>query len=162
MLAPILFVFGASNGAMDVAMNAHGVAVQENLRRPGHVVLSRRLERRDRTHRSRRHRLRPLRTGDRERRTLLFTAAGRIDSPGPSLAAAFTLGYTGFIVGPPVIGALSDQAGLPQTLALLILALITVSVLGGKPSAAAMRGRPPPQRLRPSRSSRDLAAGAGL
>ena len=76
---------------------------------------------------------------------LLFSAAGRVEPPGPSLAAAFTLGYTGFIVGPPVIGVLSDQAGLPQTLALLILALITVSVLGGKavgrsqerPSAAA-------------------------
>lgn len=76
---------------------------------------------------------------------LLFSAAGRIDPPGPSLAAAFTLGYTGFIVGPPVIGVLSDQAGLPQTLALLILALVIVSVLGGKavgrsherPSAAA-------------------------
>ena len=76
---------------------------------------------------------------------LLFSAAGRIDPPGPSLAAVFTLGYTGFIVGPPVIGALSDQAGLPQTLALLILALVAVSVLGGKavgrsherPSAAA-------------------------
>ena len=76
---------------------------------------------------------------------LLFTAAGQIDPPGSSLAAAFTLGYTGFIVGPPVIGLLSDQAGLPQTLALLILALVAVSVLGGKavgrtherPSAAA-------------------------
>ena len=63
---------------------------------------------------------------------LLFSAAGRIDPPGPSLAAAFTLGYTGFIVGPPVIGVLSDQTGLPQTLALLTLALVAVSVLGGK------------------------------
>jgi predicted MFS family arabinose efflux permease len=76
---------------------------------------------------------------------LLFSAAGGIDPPGPSLAAAFTLGYTGFIVGPPVIGLLSDQVGLPQTLALLILALVAVSVFGGKavggsherPSAAA-------------------------
>jgi predicted MFS family arabinose efflux permease len=76
---------------------------------------------------------------------LLFSAAGRIDPPGPSLAAAFTLGYTGFIVGPPVIGVVSDQAGLPLTLALLILALVAVTVLGGKavgrwdgrPSAAA-------------------------
>jgi MFS family permease len=63
---------------------------------------------------------------------LLFSAAGRVDPPGPSLAAAFTLGYTGFIVGPPVIGVLSDQTGLPQTLALLTLALVAVSVLGGK------------------------------
>jgi predicted MFS family arabinose efflux permease len=76
---------------------------------------------------------------------LLFSASGRIDPPGPSLAAAFTLGYTGFIVGPPVIGVLSDQIGLPQTLAFLIGALVAVSALGGKavgrsherPSAAA-------------------------
>jgi predicted MFS family arabinose efflux permease len=63
---------------------------------------------------------------------VLFSAAGRIDPPGPSLAAVFTLGYTGFIVGPPIIGVLSDHAGLPQTLALLMLALLTVTMLGGK------------------------------
>src|SRR4051812_5306221 len=34
MLAAILFLFGASNGAMDVSMNAHGVAIQERLARP--------------------------------------------------------------------------------------------------------------------------------
>jgi fucose permease len=63
---------------------------------------------------------------------LLFTAAGRIDPPGPSLAAAFTLGYTGFIIGPPVIGLLSDQGGLPRTLALLVLAAVTVTVFARK------------------------------
>lgn len=67
---------------------------------------------------------------------LLFTAAGRIDPPGPSLAAAFTLGYTGFIVGPPVIGLLSDQTGLPQTLALLVVALLAVTVLGRRAMGA--------------------------
>lgn len=72
---------------------------------------------------------------------LLFSAAGRIDPPGPSLAAAFTLGYTGFIVGPPVIGVLSDQTGLPQTLALLILALVAVSVVGGR-AVGERDGRP--------------------
>ena len=61
---------------------------------------------------------------------LLFSAAGRIHPPGPSLAAAFTLGYTGFVVGPPVIGLLSDQIGLSRTLALLVLAPVTVAVLG--------------------------------
>ena len=63
---------------------------------------------------------------------LLFSAAGRVNPPGPSLAAAFTLGYSGFIVGPPVIGVLSDQTGLPRTLGLLVLALVTVTVLGGR------------------------------
>jgi MFS family permease len=61
-----------------------------------------------------------------------LSAAGRIDPPGPSLAAAFTLGYTGFIVGPPVIGVLSDRTGLPHTLALLVLALVAVTALGGR------------------------------
>jgi predicted MFS family arabinose efflux permease len=63
---------------------------------------------------------------------LLFSAAGSIDPPGPSLAAAFTLGYTGFIVGPPVIGVLSDRIGLPRTLALLVLSLGAVTVVGGR------------------------------
>src|SRR4051794_7324222 len=34
MLGAILFVFGASNGAMDVSMNAHGVAVERELPTP--------------------------------------------------------------------------------------------------------------------------------
>jgi MFS family permease len=63
---------------------------------------------------------------------LLFSAAGRLQPPGPSLAAAFTLGYTGFIVGPPAIGIASDRIGLPQTLWLLVLAALTVAVLGGR------------------------------
>jgi len=68
---------------------------------------------------------------------LLFSAAGRLDPPGPSLAAAFTLGYTGFIVGPPVIGFVSDQIGLSRTLALLVFALVTVTALGGRATSGA-------------------------
>src|SRR3979409_730120 len=34
ILGAILFVFGAANGAMDVSMNAHGVAVERALRKP--------------------------------------------------------------------------------------------------------------------------------
>jgi MFS family permease len=67
---------------------------------------------------------------------LLFSAAGRLEPSSPSLAAAFTLGYTGFIVGPPVIGILSDQAGLPKTLVLLVFAAITVAALGGRAMAS--------------------------
>jgi predicted MFS family arabinose efflux permease len=67
---------------------------------------------------------------------LLFSAAGRFDPPGPSLAAVFTLGYSGFIVGPPVIGVLSDQIGLPRTLSLLVLAALAVTVLAGRATAA--------------------------
>jgi MFS family permease len=63
---------------------------------------------------------------------LLFSAAGRLDPPGPSLAATFTVGYTGFIVGPPVIGFLADHIGLPETLALLVAAALSVAALGGR------------------------------
>ena len=67
---------------------------------------------------------------------LLFSAAGRIEPSSPSLAAAFTLGYTGFIVGPPMIGILSDQVGLPKTFVLLMLAALTVAALGSRATAA--------------------------
>jgi MFS family permease len=70
---------------------------------------------------------------------LLFSAAGRIDPPGPSLAAAFTLGYTGFIVGPPFIGVLSDHTGLPQTLAVLLVAPVAVILLSGRAMGAGER-----------------------
>ena len=49
-----------------------------------------------------------------------------------TLAATFTIGYTGFIVGPPLIGLLADQVGLPKTLALLVIAALAVAALGGR------------------------------
>jgi predicted MFS family arabinose efflux permease len=72
---------------------------------------------------------------------LLFSAAGRLEPPGPSLAATFTLGYTGFIVGPPVIGIVSDQVGLPETLTLLVLAAVAVAALGGRATASVRADR---------------------
>jgi predicted MFS family arabinose efflux permease len=63
---------------------------------------------------------------------LLFSAAGRVPPAGPSLAAVFTVGYTGFIVGPPVIGFLADWIGLPQTLGLLCLSALTVTAFAGR------------------------------
>jgi predicted MFS family arabinose efflux permease len=74
---------------------------------------------------------------------LLFSAAGRLDPPGPSLAATFTVGYTGFIVGPPLIGLLADRVGLPKTLALLVLAALAVAVFGGRAAATKPTIGPP-------------------
>ena len=69
---------------------------------------------------------------------LLFSAAGRV--PGtdsaPALAAVFTMGYTGFIAGPPVIGILADLISLPAALALLCAAAGAVAVLGGRATHA--------------------------
>jgi hypothetical protein len=69
---------------------------------------------------------------------LLFSAAGRVRgmASAPALAAVFTMGYTGFIVGPPVIGVLADAIGLPVALALLCGAAGAVAVLGGRATQA--------------------------
>jgi predicted MFS family arabinose efflux permease len=72
---------------------------------------------------------------------ILFSAAGRHHPPGPSLAAVFTMGYTGFIVGPPMIGALGDAIGLPETLALLCVSALAVTTLGGRALKAPVPSR---------------------
>ncbi len=56
---------------------------------------------------------------------ILFGVAGRVheNGAGPGLATVTTLGYFGFLSGPPVIGALAAFAGLP-------LAFVTVVVFG--------------------------------
>ena len=63
---------------------------------------------------------------------LLFSAAGRVPPAGPSLAAVFTIGYLGFILGPPVIGVLADALTLTAALALVCAALVLVALLGGR------------------------------
>lgn len=58
----------------------------------------------------------------------ISVAAARGDmAPGHAIAAISTLGYTGFLVGPPTIGALADLTRLPLALGLLpLLALVIV------------------------------------
>jgi MFS family permease len=90
---------------------------------------------------------------------LLFSAAGRLEPPSPSLAAAFTLGYTGFIVGPPTIGILSDQVGLPRTFLVLIGAALTVAALGARATATKAGGRAPDPATRALAASSDAAGG---
>jgi len=63
---------------------------------------------------------------------LLFSVAGRLDPPGPSLAAVSTFGYAGFIAGPPLIGLLSDATSLPATLALVAVCALAVALLAGR------------------------------
>jgi hypothetical protein len=70
---------------------------------------------------------------------VLFSAAGRVPPAAPSLAAVFTLGYTGFIVGPPVIGFLADAIGLPAALAVICAGAAGASALGGRATAAGDR-----------------------
>lgn len=54
---------------------------------------------------------------------ILFSASGRVSgmTPGRALAAVATTGYLGFLAGPPVIGWMSEWAGMRWALALLAL-----------------------------------------
>jgi predicted MFS family arabinose efflux permease len=72
---------------------------------------------------------------------LLFSAAGRVRPSGPSLAAVFTLGYMGFIVGPPLIGFVADATSLPIALSMLCAAALTVTLFGGRAAEHEMPAR---------------------
>jgi MFS family permease len=55
----------------------------------------------------------------------VFRAAAETGESGPSIAAVSTMGYTGFLAGPPLIGGLAELTSLPTALALLpVLALM--------------------------------------
>ena len=60
----------------------------------------------------------------------ISVAAARGDmAPGNAIAAIATLGYTGFLVGPPTIGALADLTRLPLALGLLPLLALMIALL---------------------------------
>lgn len=57
-------------------------------------------------------------------------------SPSTAVAAVATLGYSGFLIGPPIIGLLADQIGLPLALG-VVVALVAATL----PLAWAAMGR---------------------
>jgi MFS family permease len=63
---------------------------------------------------------------------VIFGAAGRVDErgAGPGLATVSTLGYFGFLSGPPVIGLVAAAAGLPVAFASVILFGAIIATLG--------------------------------
>jgi MFS family permease len=78
----------------------------------------------------------------------LFARAGRMAQPGRRGAAIATLtvfGYTGFLVGPVIVGLLSEAAGLRVAIACLgvlaiVLAIGGQLVLGGRRTAGFEEG----------------------
>jgi MFS family permease len=74
---------------------------------------------------------------------LLFSAAGRVPPAGSSMSAVFTIGYMGFLVGPPLIGFLADAIGLPGALAVLVGFAAAVALLGGRAAGVEAAGRDP-------------------
>jgi hypothetical protein len=64
---------------------------------------------------------------------VLFSAGGRVPGvhPGTGIAAVATAGYSGFLVGPPVIGLAAELIGLPNALGLVVVALTLVALGAG-------------------------------
>jgi hypothetical protein len=63
---------------------------------------------------------------------ILFGVAGRPheNGAGPGLATVTTLGYFGFLSGPPVIGALAAFAGLPLAFGMVVVFGTIIASLG--------------------------------
>ncbi len=85
---------------------------------------------------------------------VLFRAAGRDRDAAGSIALVSTVGYLGFLAGPPAIGLLSGAFGLPA--ALLAVAAAGVAIWLGSPIA---RGEGVSDRPRPARPNTARAAG---
>jgi len=61
------------------------------------------------------------------------------DRPADAIAAVTTIGYGGFLVGPPLIGLLADQVGLGR--ALLVLCLLAGGIAALAPAVRSRRPR---------------------
>jgi hypothetical protein len=61
--------------------------------------------------------------------------------PSAAIAAVCTVGYCGFLIGPPAIGGLAELIGLPGALGLVALLCALIAALGGRaPLRAAASG----------------------
>jgi MFS family permease len=64
---------------------------------------------------------------------LVFSAAGRIPGvqPGVALASVATLGYLGFLAGPPAIGLIAEAASLRASFAVVAGLALVITLLAG-------------------------------
>ena len=62
---------------------------------------------------------------------VIFRSAGKEHDPGGAIAAVSTLGYLGFLAGPPMIGLLSEALGLPVALLVVVAFGLTVALGSG-------------------------------
>ncbi len=80
---------------------------------------------------------------------VIFSAAGQLPSvaPGPAIAAVSVAGYTGFLVGPPLIGLTAEVVGLPVALGVVALIVgvivpLAANVAPGVPAHKVATGLP--------------------
>jgi MFS family permease len=62
---------------------------------------------------------------------LVVSAASRSPAPGVSIATVTTGGYTGVLVGPPMIGFLADASSLPAALSVVVALCALMAGLAG-------------------------------
>lgn len=69
---------------------------------------------------------------------VLFAGGGRLEpsAPGRGIAAVTTLGYAGFLAGPPLIGFAAEFVGLPAALGLTVLASLIIALFARAAGAA--------------------------
>jgi MFS family permease len=69
---------------------------------------------------------------------VLFAGGGRLepDAPGRGIAAVTTLGYSGFLCGPPLIGFAAQLSDLPTALFLTVIAALIIAVFARSVRAA--------------------------
>jgi len=62
---------------------------------------------------------------------IVFSAAGENSSgqPGPALAITTTIGYFGFLVGPPVIGFIAELLSLRGALSIIVATSLLIAML---------------------------------
>jgi MFS family permease len=65
-----------------------------------------------------------------------LSAATRVPgmAAGTTIAGVCTIGYLGFLVGPPAIGGLAELFGLPAALGVVVLLFVLIVVLGNRVS----------------------------
>jgi hypothetical protein len=70
---------------------------------------------------------------------VVLSSAARTPGVAPSaaIAAVCTVGYLGFLVGPPAIGGLAELFGLPAALGLVVLLCALIAALGSRAPAQA-------------------------
>jgi hypothetical protein len=74
---------------------------------------------------------------------ILYNAAARVPgvSRATALAAVSSVGYVGFLVGPPVVGAVASRAGLSAAMGTLVVACLLVAAGSRWVPAATGAGR---------------------
>lgn len=69
---------------------------------------------------------------------VLFAGGGRRepDNPARGIAAVTTLGYAGFVAGPPLIGLIGRASGLPLALGVIVLGMAAIALAASAAASA--------------------------